>query len=471
MTSVQKPPTDLATEVDASEAQREIDTSRVPFRVEDELLIPTERYYDPEFFDLEKKLWLRVWQHACHESEIPNPGDFTEYKILDQSVMLIRQTDGSVKGFHNACRHRGTALACGSGTFRGGQVVCPFHGWRWNLDGTNTYVYAKDGFRDDTVAQEEVDLPQVQVARRWGFVWVNLDPQAPSFEDSIHGIDVALDPNDFDRMHVNWWHQIEFEANWKVAQEAFFEAYHVMQAHPEMACFLKDEDFNALSYGHYKTDPQGHGWSDMREPRRLIRPGQPERFSRTDPSVKTEAELFHATTKAMWEGSKAQTNAHYLAIVEELLEELPHPHEDFFPEFGKRVAANAAERGVRLPARNADVTGHWAMFPNFTGVALNGCALVYRARPHATDPNKCIYDFWGLEIPPEGTPVRRPRIAADDAPSWDDLWFVQQDASNIERMQVGMRSSGQKFNRLGVDVERMIINWHQALDRELAKDV
>ena len=137
------------------------DTSNVLYRVMDRLLLPAERYYDEAFFEAEKEVWMHVWQHACHETEIPNPGDFTEYKILDQSVMLIRQTDGTVKGFYNACRHRGTALACGTGTYRGGQVVCPFHGWRWNLDGTNSYVYTKQGFRPDTVEQAEVNLPEV----------------------------------------------------------------------------------------------------------------------------------------------------------------------------------------------------------------------------------------------------------------------------------------------------------------------
>lgn len=446
-----------------------VDTARVPFRVEDDVLIPAARYYDQSFFELEKTMFKHVWLIGCHGTEIPKAGDFTEYQILDQSVMLIRQQDGSVKGFYNACRHRGTALACGTGTFRAGQVVCPFHGWRWNLEGKNTYVYAKDGFYDRTVQQQDVDLPQVQVAERWGFVWVNLDPDAPSLEESSRGIQDALDPGGFDKMHVTWWHQIEFEANWKVAQEAFFEAYHIMQTHPEMACFLRDDDFNALAYGHYSVDSQGHGWSDPSAARRMVRPGQPGRVDRTDPAVKTSAELFQATQRAMWEGGRAQTNAHYVAIIDELIESMPRPHEDFFPELYRRVYANAAERGVPLPPKDAKATGHWAMFPAFTGVAMFGCALVYRARPHPTDPNKCTYDFWALEIPPEGTPIRRPTIAADDAPSWDELWFPQQDASNIERMQTGLRTDSQEYNRLGADVERLISNWHLALDRELAK--
>lgn len=443
-----------------------VDTSKVPHRVENELLIPTARYHDQEFFEAEKNLWKHAWQHACHETEIPKPGDFTEYTILDQSIMVIRQKDGSVKAFHNACRHRGTAIACGSGTFRADQVVCPFHGWRWNLEGKNTYIYAKDAFREETVRAEDVDLAEVQVALRWGFVWINLDPKAIPFEEWIGGIAGPLDGNGFEKAHITWWHQIEFEANWKIAQEAFFEAYHVMQAHPEMAGFLRDEDFNALAFAHYSTDPQGHGWTDSRAPRILQLPGQEDRLF-ADPEKMTPAVKFYMSAKVMWEGSQSQTNAHYIAILEDLLE-ITDANE-FFGEFFKRAYIDAAMRGVELTPMHPDTTGHWAMFPNFTGVAMLGCGLVYRARPHPTDPNKCIYDFFALEIPPTGTPVKKPQIGADDAPTWDELWFVQQDASNIERMQTGIRSSDLKHVRLGVDVERLIVNWHQALDRELAK--
>lgn len=437
------------------------DTSLVPFRVQDRLLIPAERYYDQAFFEAEKKLWLHVWQHACHETEIPDPGDFTEYRILDQSVMLIRQQDGSVKGFYNACRHRGTALACGTGTFRGGLVVCPFHGWRWNLDGSNSYIYAKPGFRPDAVAQSEVDLPEVQVGLRWGFVWINFDPNATPFEEHFRGVEDALDPHGFEKMHVKWWHQIEFEANWKIAQEAFFEAYHVMQAHPEMAMFRRDEDYNALANARYRDNkPQGHTWVDYRVD--VPGGGNPEQ---DDPAL--AAELYHATISTMWQGAQSMTTGKQAEIADEVLAN--YPHEVFFEEFYKRVYAEAAERNVQLPPLTEEMTGHWTAFPNFTGVVQLGCSLLYRARPHPTDPNKCLYDFWALEIPPEGTPVTRPQIAADDAPTWDDLWFVQQDASNIERMQTGVRQRTHVVNRVGEDLERMIVNWHQVLDETLAK--
>jgi phenylpropionate dioxygenase-like ring-hydroxylating dioxygenase large terminal subunit len=456
MTELQKRPTAITG----------YDTSDVPFRMSDALLVPVERYYDKAFFEKEKEVWLHVWQHACHETEIPKPGDFTEYKILDQSVILIRQVDGTVKGFYNACRHRGTALACGTGTYRGGQVVCPFHGWRWNLDGSNSYVYTRQGFRPDTVEQAEVDLPEVQVGLKWGFVWVNFDPDAIPFEENWHGVGEALDHQGFEKMHVTWWHQIEFEANWKVAQEAFFEAYHVMQAHPEMALFQRDDNFPAM--GSYLSVPeQGHTWAQYGQASDDGAVKDPYTGLDLKGRGKHPAELYHAGLTVMWEGAQSMTNARQIEIADEVIATVPH--DDFFEEFYRRAYVDAAERNVPLPPPHPDNTGHWTAFPNFTGVVALGCSLTYRSRPHPSDPNKCIYDFWGLEIPPKGTSVTRPQVAADDAPTWDDLWFVQQDASNIERMQTGIRTNGQKYNRLSPELEKMIVNWHQTMDQHIAK--
>jgi phenylpropionate dioxygenase-like ring-hydroxylating dioxygenase large terminal subunit len=449
------------------------DTSNVLYRVMDRLLLPAERYYDEAFFEAEKEIWMHVWQFACHGTEIPNPGDFTEYKILDQSVMLIRQTDGTVKGFYNACRHRGTALACGTGTHRSGQVVCPFHGWRWNLDGTNSYVYTKKGFRPDTVEQAEVDLPEVSVGLKWGFVWVNFDPDAIPFEENWHGVGRALDPHGFEKMHVNWWHQIEFAANWKIAQEAFFEAYHVMQTHPELALFQRDDFYPPL--GNYASVPeQGHSWMaaamETADSQEWIAPAEKEAPSDAEPNgpiTQSDPAGFVATLTTMWQGSRSVTNERQAEIAEEVIKAVPN--DEFYEEFFRRVYDDAAARNVHIPPPDPEMTGHWTAFPNFTGIVSLGCSMTYRVRPHPTDPNKCIFDFWALEIPPEGTPVTRPQIAADDAPVWDDLWFLQQDASNIERMQTGIRARGHKYQRIAPDLEKMIVNWHQVLDQHLAK--
>ena len=75
----------------------------VPYAMTRPDRVPARRYYDPEFFAMEKELlWSRVWQMACRLEEIPNPHDFAEYEILDQSVIVLRTADMGVRAFQNA---------------------------------------------------------------------------------------------------------------------------------------------------------------------------------------------------------------------------------------------------------------------------------------------------------------------------------------------------------------------------------
>src|SRR5580698_8899699 len=120
--------------------------SEVPFRISDPERIPVQRYYDAEFFKLEQELlWPHVWQMACRLEEIAEIGDYVTYRLLEKSVIVVRTASG-VKAFHNACRHRGVQLTTDSGNCKSKGFICPFHGWRWNIDGKNTFVYGKNVF-------------------------------------------------------------------------------------------------------------------------------------------------------------------------------------------------------------------------------------------------------------------------------------------------------------------------------------
>ena len=87
------------------------------------------RYLDPEFLKLElDKLFTRTWLMACRTEELQKVGSFVEYEIASHSILVVRASKDSIKAYYNACRHRGTRLACGRG--RVGSFICPFHGWR-----------------------------------------------------------------------------------------------------------------------------------------------------------------------------------------------------------------------------------------------------------------------------------------------------------------------------------------------------
>ena len=126
------------------------DAEPVPFRITDPERIPSKRYYDEAFYKAEiEKLWPHVWQMACRLEQIENVGDWVEYSNLGKSVIVVRTKDG-VKAFHNACRHRGVPLAdTGThGNCKTTGFICPFHGWRWNAEGKNTFVYGRHMFSE-----------------------------------------------------------------------------------------------------------------------------------------------------------------------------------------------------------------------------------------------------------------------------------------------------------------------------------
>ncbi len=139
----------------------------VPHAMERPYHVPKERYYDREFFELEKeKLWYKTWQMACRLQEIPKPNDYVEYEICDQSILVVRQADDSIKAFFNVCPHRATQIAKGSGTLPGGQFTCPFHGWRWNVDGSSSLIYGEEGFAPECLQREEIDLRECRACAK-----------------------------------------------------------------------------------------------------------------------------------------------------------------------------------------------------------------------------------------------------------------------------------------------------------------
>src|SRR3954466_8374552 len=143
--------------------------------------VPKDRYISPAFLELEmERLWSRVWQIACREEEVAEPADFVEYTIGDQSVLVVRTTDGELAAHHNACLHRGTRLAQGAGTFPDADIRCRYHAWRYGLDGRLLQIV--DDHEFDAVP-DDLCLARVRVDTWGGFVFVNLDPAAEPLLD------------------------------------------------------------------------------------------------------------------------------------------------------------------------------------------------------------------------------------------------------------------------------------------------
>jgi phenylpropionate dioxygenase-like ring-hydroxylating dioxygenase large terminal subunit len=131
------------TEVTQSPAQPAMAAASAGLGAVRDDFVPKGPYYEPKYVTLEKeKLWPNVWQVACRMEEIPNPGDYVTYSIADESIIVSRLDDKSLRAYYNVCQHRGRRLTEGCGNAK--NFYCRFHGWRWNLDGSPREVLDRD---------------------------------------------------------------------------------------------------------------------------------------------------------------------------------------------------------------------------------------------------------------------------------------------------------------------------------------
>ncbi|MHB8464331.1 MAG: aromatic ring-hydroxylating oxygenase subunit alpha, partial [Acidimicrobiales bacterium] len=411
--------------------------------VGDRSFIPKHRYIDPEFAALEnERLWSRVWQVACREEDVPDVGDFVEYVIGDQSVLIVRVAAEEIGAYGNACRHRATELAMGSGTFAAGQIVCPFHGWRWRLDGSNAGVYGGHTFAPEVMTPDQLCLRAYRVDTWAGCVWITLDDAAPPLAEQIAPMADLLDPLRIADMRVRWWKHTILAANWKLAQEAFMEGFHVRQTHPQ----LEPDDGTPDSLA-YAVHANGHS-SFQNVPRRNARP--------------LTLEEIIATSRSLWTGLDAMTLERDVRVLESLRDQ-PVPEDGSYGAmFIAAMYAQAARDGIDLPAPDRETLARWGgmffTFPNYFVLPQYGNALLYRFRP--LTPESCMFELWSVTLPAAGDAPTRPCLEGPFRPDDTDAWplIPLQDFSNIERQQRGLHSHSVDGVRLSQVYEAGIVN-------------
>ncbi len=197
--------------------------------------LPSWAYTNPEFLEIEKEeLFRKTWQIACHVSDVPNVGDYYSFDIVGERALVMRGKDNVVRAFHNVCRHRGSrVVATERGTCKSA-IVCPFHGWSYNLDGTLRAVpQAKSLPKLDPV---EHGLPPIEFEIWHGFVFVRfIKGDQPSVahmmaphEDIITHYKMA-EVKPYGKMSAQ-----KMAVNWKAVRDVDNEGYHVPVAHPAL---------------------------------------------------------------------------------------------------------------------------------------------------------------------------------------------------------------------------------------------
>ncbi len=423
----------------------------IPFKVTNAERIPAKRYYDEAFFKLEaENFWPHVWQMACRLEEIPEIGDWVEYKNLDQSVIVVNTKNG-IKAFHNACRHRGVQLASGHGNCKTQGFICPFHGWRWNAEGENTFVYGRQIFSEENLEQAELNLVPCRVELWGGCAFINHDDDAEPLLDCIKPAADALDPRNVDKLKVEWWVSAVLPTNWKLAMEAFMEGYHVMRTHPQL--------YSTPVAGNtrYGTD---------------IGTGAPARAFKDSREV-VENSVHHM--ELLSEGMAGMVHANDIVIAKDLLEEKFELPEDpgaalgmFFKRWNEEITNRGRARGVDMPDLNHLMMNNPApavqyIFPHYFLLPMFGNMSSYRIRP--LTPETCLFELWSLVLYPEDEKRERP-VAPTPVPHDSDNFppIPQQDYSNLPLQQLGLHAKGFEYMRLSKNVEGMISNYQRTLD-------
>ena len=212
--------------------------------------LPAWVYNHPEMTRLEhERILVPSWQLVCHVNSIPQRGDYETFDLGPESVLVMRDRDGSIRGFHNVCRHRGARLLDGAGNCPA-TITCPYHGWSYRHDGTLVGMPIRDSFPG--LDRSAHGLRPVHVDIAFGFVFVCLATEAvggppPPVAVTWGTLGEELKPYRTEEMvPLSPITSEIWNVDWKIAMDNYLESYHVPIGHPGLfRMFTPDYDDSA----------------------------------------------------------------------------------------------------------------------------------------------------------------------------------------------------------------------------------
>ena len=230
--------------------------------------LPGWSYHSPALLELEKEQVFRNhWQIVGHVSDVPEAGDYLAMDVVGERALIVRGKDGVVRGFHNMCRHRGSrVVADDQGNCRNA-LVCPFHGWVYNLDGTLRGAARPRSFPE--LDKTEFGLRQLDLEIWMGFVFIRFraGPQ-PAVAELMRPHEAELAHYGIADMVPSYgiWSSVS-KVNWKSVRDVDNEGYHVAMAHPALqdlygATYFDEPFVNGVSRSYATYNPHaGRRWS------------------------------------------------------------------------------------------------------------------------------------------------------------------------------------------------------------------
>ncbi|WP_439534573.1 aromatic ring-hydroxylating oxygenase subunit alpha [Polymorphobacter sp.] len=427
--------------------------AKAPYVDNGSTTISPERYYSPEWQEKERThLWRKVWNWAAREEDIPEAGDYVTFEIGREEFIVTRGKDDRIRAFFNVCPHRGNRLVSDADGSRPHGFTCPFHNWRFGLDGQLEKLTDPETFRQEALCRD-MSLSEVRCETWEGFVFLNMDPNAEPLTVHLGPLVEHARPYRLVDMRIVRRVQAVWEANWKVGVDGFNEAYHVHAVHQQILPVFNDY--------HAQIDLYGHGMSRM-----------VTKFAFASPRL---------DGKELNEGLKAM-----LREVGIDPDSFTGGMEDVRPMVQQAKRARAARLGLDYSGFiDNQLTDDWNyfIFPNIqAGIHPEGVSLLY-FRPHATDPRKFIFDVIVMLHPqenpeflppaymglPEGWDISGREPAVIEQIDWRDGGLGEvfdQDSSLFAEIQKGIESHGFRGSILS-EQEQRIGHFHAELERYL----
>jgi phenylpropionate dioxygenase-like ring-hydroxylating dioxygenase large terminal subunit len=460
-------------------------------RYTESALISKERYISADWLAAEyERLWPNVWQMACRTEEIPRNGDYYEYLIGTQSILVVRESKDSIRAFRNACPHRATRICSGSGN-TDDELRCPFHGWAWNLDGSVLEIPDADDFAPEVLSRKDLRLREVHVDLWGGFVFVSMADNPEPLLDFLAPVVEGLAPFEVDKMRLIRYRTTIMDCNWKVGLAAFNEAYHLEATHIWDLSGYAAGRTNGAARRTRRADVGRGGESkriDARDPdgrtpgsyQFLYETFETHNKMRNVPEMLTES----APLGDMGDPKKAAVEMLKLSQMISLahqddidyvdaLDEVPVdvPSVQFFTDVRRKVGAAGGVDYSRIPDEDMLAAIDYCIYPNMVGPISAGNWILFRFRPNGNDPDTCLYDVMFLHRFGDGEEV--PKVEHEFYAKWEDHdgWgpTIGQDLSNMGHVQAGLHQTSFTALRLNRQ-EAGVRNFEKFIDRYVLAD-
>jgi Rieske 2Fe-2S family protein len=222
-------------------------------------LLPPRVFHDPAVFEYELESWFaRTWLCVGRAEDVAESGSYVLAQVAGESVIVVRDRTGTLRGFSNVCRHRGSTLL-DEPTADGHlvRIQCPYHAWVYDLDGSLLRAPHTDLL--DEFETTDFGLLPISIAEWQGFIFVNLTGDGPSLSEQMADLSDRLPGHPVGSLRRARKIEYEVAANWKVIAENYSECYHCPGVHPQLNRLSPyDRGHNFESAG-----PWAGGWMEL----------------------------------------------------------------------------------------------------------------------------------------------------------------------------------------------------------------